>query len=150
MSSDSVISNSDGSSFLMLNTSTDLLTYYKQNISQYSGISFTTVSQVTASPGVVFSVIMKQLVFANNTYTSNYASSRGGIIKIRGTTLAMVNSEYLLNNGEAFDEKLLEYSSSLIKPDPSGLNTYLYSFLNNGVNQMRVISILCCINFIIF
>jgi hypothetical protein len=41
---------------------------------------------------------------------SNYASRNKGIISISGINLPIIKSEYLLNNGDVFDEKLTEYS----------------------------------------
>ena len=67
---------------------------------------------------------MKQIMFANNIYTNNYASASGGIIRIRGTMLVNLNSELLINNGDTFDEKLSEYNFHVIKSDPSNSSTY--------------------------
>jgi hypothetical protein len=135
----SVVGNNDNSSFTNLNSSVDTLNLYKSSISLYSSINFIANSQISAIPGLVFTINMKQVVFANNTYTSNYASAKGGIFKIRGTMLASLISEKFRNNGETFDEKLTEYSSVLLKADPSGTNTYLLAMLNNGANLMKVI-----------
>ena len=74
------------------------------------------------------------MILEQNTYVSNYASGNKGIISITGIHFPILKSEYLLNNGDAFDEKLIEYAVGII---PS----YNYVYANILASNMNSSSV---------
>ena len=68
-------------------------------------MAFTTTASVTAA-GTSFTIYLKRTRFELNSYTSNYASNGGAILRIRGLQFFEVVSETFKNNGDAFNEIL--------------------------------------------